>query len=89
MIPRLLLIGLLCARMVLAEEPARAAYKSQYKVAFTFKEEDLIGDLLKGPRAEWKEQAHRFAEEVVAIFVACSPLSCAPAAQGRAERTGG
>jgi hypothetical protein len=57
MLTRLLLIGLLCASALLAEEPARADYKSPYKVAFTFREEDLIGDLLKGPRADWKEQA--------------------------------
>jgi cell wall-associated NlpC family hydrolase len=34
-----------------------ADYKSPYKVEFTFKEEDLIGDLLQGPRGDWKEAA--------------------------------
>ncbi len=56
MIARLLPIGLLCTSTLLADEPARASYKSPFKVTFTFKEEDLIGDLLKGPRADWKEQ---------------------------------
>jgi len=32
-------------------------YKSPYKVEFTFKAEELIGDLLHGPRGEWKEEA--------------------------------
>lgn len=40
-----------------AQDAARAAYKSPYKVKFSFSEEDLIGDLLTGPRAEWKEHA--------------------------------
>lgn len=34
-----------------------AAYQSPYRVNFTFKEEELIGDLLKGPRADWKDQS--------------------------------
>ncbi len=34
-----------------------ADYKSPYKVDFTFKEEELIGDLLKGPRGDWKDEA--------------------------------
>lgn len=33
------------------------AYKSPYKVEFTFKDEELIGDLLKGPRADFKDEA--------------------------------
>lgn len=42
---------------VLAQDAARAAYQSPYKVKFTFKEQDLIGDLLSGPRSDWKDQA--------------------------------
>lgn len=34
-----------------------ADYTSPYKVEFTFKKDDLIGDLLQGPRGEWKDQA--------------------------------
>lgn len=32
-------------------------YTSPYKVEFTFKQDDLIGDLLQGPRGSWKDQA--------------------------------
>jgi len=32
-------------------------YKSPYSVKFSFKEEELIGDLLKGPRSDWKDYA--------------------------------
>lgn len=32
-------------------------YKSPYEVKFSFKEEELIGDLLKGPRADAKDQS--------------------------------
>jgi cell wall-associated NlpC family hydrolase len=35
----------------------RDKYKSPYSVKFSFKEEELIGDLLKGPRAHWKDYA--------------------------------
>lgn len=34
-----------------------ADYQSPYKVEFTFPEEELIGDLLKGPRGDWKDEA--------------------------------
>ncbi|MFN0079579.1 MAG: hypothetical protein ACKVY0_24205 [Prosthecobacter sp.] len=34
-----------------------ADYQSPYKVEFTFKDEELIGDLLKGPRGDWKDEA--------------------------------
>lgn len=57
MITRLLLFVLTCACTGFAKEPPHADYKSPYKVTFTFKEEDLIGDLLTGPRADWKETA--------------------------------
>ncbi len=40
-----------------AAAAARAAYQSPYTVEFSFSEEDLIGDLLSGPRADWKDQA--------------------------------
>jgi cell wall-associated NlpC family hydrolase len=36
---------------------AQKDYKSPYSVKFSFKEEELIGDLLKGSRANWKEHA--------------------------------
>ena len=36
---------------------AQNDYKSPYRVKFTFPEEDLIGDLLKGPRSDWKDYA--------------------------------
>ena len=34
-----------------------ADYKSPYKVEFTFKQEDLMGDLLTGSRGDWKDEA--------------------------------
>lgn len=49
---RLLFVLLLCCAPLLA-----ADYHSPYKVDFTFKQEDLIGDLLSGPRGDWKEEA--------------------------------
>ncbi len=57
MLTRLLFLGFICARVVLAEEPARETYKSPYSVKFTFKEDELIGDLLRGPRADAKDYA--------------------------------
>jgi len=36
---------------------AQKAYKSPCGVKFSFPEEELIGDLLKGPRADWKDHA--------------------------------
>ena len=36
---------------------AQDDYKSPYRVKFSFPEEDLIGDLLKGPRSDWKDYA--------------------------------
>lgn len=36
---------------------AQNAYTSPYSVKFSFPEEELIGDLLKGPRADWKSYA--------------------------------
>lgn len=36
---------------------AQDAYKSPYTVKFSFPEEELIGDLLKGPRSDWKDHA--------------------------------
>ena len=53
MITRLLL-GLLLFSGALQ---AQNAYKSPYTVSFSFKDGDLIGDLLKGPRSNWKEYA--------------------------------
>lgn len=54
---RALLLLALGAGGVLAADPARDAYQSPYKVKFTFKEEELTGDLASGPRADWKDQA--------------------------------
>jgi hypothetical protein len=36
---------------------AQNAYKSPYSVKFSFMEEELIGDLLKGRRSDWKDHA--------------------------------
>jgi len=55
---RSFLLALVCTTSLLtAAEPDRASYTSPYKVKFTFKEEDLIGDLLSGPRSDWKDQS--------------------------------
>ncbi|TDU80744.1 NlpC/P60 family protein [Prosthecobacter fusiformis] len=40
-----------------AEEPDRKSYQSPYQVKFSFEESDLIGDLLTGPRSDWKDHA--------------------------------
>jgi hypothetical protein len=40
-----------------APGPDRATYKSPYSVEFTFSEEELIGDLLRGARSDWKNQS--------------------------------
>lgn len=53
MIARLLTALLLFTGTVQAQN----AYKSPYTVTFSFKEEELIGDLLKGPRADGKDYA--------------------------------
>jgi NlpC/P60 family len=50
---RLVFTLLLLASSLLAQ----GAYESPYTVKFSFKEEELIGDLLKGPRADWKDYA--------------------------------
>jgi len=34
-----------------------ADYQSPYKLEFTYPVEELIGDLLKGPRGDWKDEA--------------------------------
>lgn len=44
-------LALACASL------AQDAYKSPYSVKFSFPEEELIGDLLKGPRSDWKDHA--------------------------------
>ena len=36
---------------------AQNAYQSPYRVKFSFPEDELIGDLLKGPRSDWKDHA--------------------------------
>jgi cell wall-associated NlpC family hydrolase len=42
---------------LLGTAQAQNAYKSPYSVKFSFPEEELIGDLLKGPRSDWKDHA--------------------------------
>ena len=44
-------LALACASL------AQDAYKSPYSVKYSFQEEELIGDLLKGPRSDWKDHA--------------------------------
>lgn len=46
---------LFCLMMFSGAALAQNAYKSPYTVTFSFKEQDLIGDLLKGPRSNWKD----------------------------------
>lgn len=41
-----------------AQEPQRESYRSPYSVKFSFDEKELIGDLLKGPRSDWKDHAN-------------------------------
>lgn len=53
MITRVLALIVLLAGFAQAQND----YKSPYSVKFSFKEEDLIGDLLKGPRGDWKDFA--------------------------------
>ena len=53
-----LLAFVLAATLLRAAEPDRPAYQSPYSVKFTFKEEELIGDLRKGSRADWKDTAN-------------------------------
>lgn len=48
-------IALICSLAGITQ--AQNTYTSPYTVKFSFKEEDLIGDLLKGPRADSKEYA--------------------------------
>lgn len=43
--------------LLLVTSLSAADYQSPYKVEFTFNESDLIGDLLQGPRGDWKDQA--------------------------------
>jgi hypothetical protein len=52
--PRLLFLLLLCA---LASPAADPAYRSPYRVNFTFSDQELLGDLLQGPRADPRDQS--------------------------------
>jgi cell wall-associated NlpC family hydrolase len=52
---RLLLSLLLSLGLLHADD--RATYRSPYSVKFTFSDEELIGDLLKGPRSDVKDQS--------------------------------
>ncbi|CAN5882455.1 hypothetical protein BH11VER1_BH11VER1_05310 [soil metagenome] len=51
--------GLLLGVMLwLTQSVAQAqAYQSPYRVKFSFSDQELIGDILTGPRGEWKEQS--------------------------------
>lgn len=53
MIARCLFIVLSLTGSLLAQND----YKSPYSVKFSFQEEELIGDLLQGPRSDWKDYA--------------------------------
>lgn len=57
MFPRTLLLALTLVVGTLSAEPDRATYKSPYKVNFTFRDDELFGDLVKGPRADPKQQS--------------------------------
>jgi cell wall-associated NlpC family hydrolase len=57
-----LLLALLCLAAPAAAQnqdprpsPAASAYQSPYRVKFTWTDEQLIPDLLRGPRANWKD----------------------------------
>lgn len=52
-----LILILIPSFLLPAQEVDRAAYTSPYKVKFSFDEQDLIGDLQKGSRGDWKDQA--------------------------------
>lgn len=49
----LLSVFLLLSCVELAAQP----YQSPYRVKFSFTDQELIGDILSGPRGEWKEQS--------------------------------
>ncbi len=53
--PLLLLLALSAA--VRAREAPASDYVSPYRVEFSFSEEELIGDLLRGPRSDWRTYA--------------------------------
>lgn len=57
MFPRTLLLALTLTVGALSAELDRATYKSPYKVNFTFRDDELSGDLVKGPRADPKQQS--------------------------------
>ena len=54
----LLFVGAALAAAQTSEAPSSAtAYESPYRVQLTWTEEELIPDLLRGPRANWKDYA--------------------------------
>lgn len=53
MITRLTVFLFVLVGSLLADED----YKSPYRVKFSFPDEELIGDLIKGPRSDWKDYA--------------------------------
>lgn len=48
---------LLCLCLAAATAQEQGKYKSPYSVKFSFPMEELVGDLMKGPRADWKDYA--------------------------------
>jgi hypothetical protein len=54
MLRRLLSLLLLLTLANAARSQPDADYVSPYRVEFSFPEEDLIGDLLRGPRSDWR-----------------------------------
>lgn len=89
MFPRFLLF-LVLAGSCLAAEPA---YRSPYRVKFSFPDQELIGDLLKGPRADPKDQSNVpfrewYADSTRKRFGYWGPTSKAyPAPAGLANRS--
>jgi hypothetical protein len=51
------LLLLVPAVLLTAKEPDRESYRSPYTVKFSFDEKDLVGDLMKGARSNWKDYA--------------------------------
>lgn len=54
---RSLLPVFLAVSLLHAQDADRQSYKSPYSVKFSFPEQELVGDLIQGPRGDWKDQA--------------------------------
>ncbi len=50
-------LSVVASQAALSQEADRAAYKSPYSVSLSFGAQDLLGDLMKGGRADPKEQS--------------------------------